>query len=294
MPFKTIRPPDDLARLSGFSLLGFTGPDSTAFLQAQLMNDVSLLREGQWQWNGWLNPKGRLIAFFALLKAADSEFIAVLPDFPAFELQPMLQRFVFRSKVRLGTPELLVAGSRASGREPGIAEARDCAMGQLASGIGLDFGGDGLGRELWLLPPEHAAVPDRVTDAAWHAQDLAYGMPRLSVAQREAWTPQMLSLERLHAFSLRKGCYPGQEIVARTHYLGQARREAVQVLGRELAEGQALVDASGVTIGRVISATHDGAAAVAVVRVDQRAEGAMIEGRLGSLVPFIGGLQRPA
>ena len=66
------------------------------------------------------------------------------------------------------------------------------------------------------------------TDAAWLADDLAHGLPRLDESQREAWTPQMLSLERLHAFSLKKGCYPGQEIVARTHYLGQAKRALAQ------------------------------------------------------------------
>ena len=59
---------------------------------------------------------------------------------------------------------------------------------------------------------------------AWIEQDLRHGLPRLPVSQREAWTPQMLSLQRLRAYSLSKGCYPGQEPVARLHYRGHPNR----------------------------------------------------------------------
>lgn len=294
MPFKTIRPPAGLARLSGFSVLGFTGADAGAFLQAQLMNDVAALADRQWQWNGWLNPKGRLIVFFALLRVADGEFLAVLPDYPAAELQPMLQRFVFRSKVKLAVPTWEVAGSSIGAGRDDAGNAPDFAVGDPASGLRLDFSGESIHRDLWLLPPGHAAPVDAVVDDAWYAQDLAHGLPRLSLAQREAWTPQMLSLGHLRAFSLRKGCYPGQEIVARTHYLGQARREALQVLGRGLAEGAAIIDAGGSTIGSVISATRDGAVAAAVVRTGQTVDTVTVSGSPVSLVPFVDGLQRPA
>ena len=68
------------------------------------------------------------------------------------------------------------------------------------------------------------AGQDNAARAAIGDADIEHGLPRLSETQSELWTPQMLSLERLGAFSLKKGCYPGQEIVARTHYLGQAKR----------------------------------------------------------------------
>ena len=82
-------------------LLAVEGPDAEAFLQAQLMNDVRALAPMQWQWNGWLTPKGRVIALFALVRLSPERFWLVLPDFPAGELRPRLQRFVFRSKVKL-------------------------------------------------------------------------------------------------------------------------------------------------------------------------------------------------
>ena len=68
------------------------------------------------------------------------------------------------------------------------------------------------------------AVDDDAARERWDAFDLAHGLPRLPESQAGQWTPQQLSLERLRAFSVSKGCYPGQEIVARTHFLGQAKR----------------------------------------------------------------------
>src|SRR5690606_20337507 len=80
-------------------LVTLRGRDATAFAQAQFMSDVAALADGQWQWSGWLMPKGRVIALFALLKA-DSETIAlVLHDADPAQFAAQLQRFVFRSKV---------------------------------------------------------------------------------------------------------------------------------------------------------------------------------------------------
>ena len=99
--FKANQPSRSLPALSGHGLLAVEGPDAQAFLQAQLMNDVGALAPGRWQWTGWLTAKGRVVALMALLRTAPDRFLAVLPDFPASDLQERLQRYVFRSKVRL-------------------------------------------------------------------------------------------------------------------------------------------------------------------------------------------------
>src|SRR3546814_3526677 len=90
-------------------------------------------------------------------------------------------------------------------------------------GFAFDFSGDGGARTLW-AGPGLASTDDLDARARWAAFDLAHGLPRLAESQIEKWTPQQLSLERLHAYSVKKGYYPGQEIVARTHFLGQAKR----------------------------------------------------------------------
>lgn len=289
MPFKTIRPCAPLAPLSGFSTLGFSGSDALAFLQAQTMNDVAGLAVGQWHWNGWLTPKGRVVALFALARVGESELIAVLPDFPASELMALLQRFVFRLKVRIGMETGWVAAAIWPAAESGLGtDAQGSLVGSLETGLGLVLGTADSARILWLVRPDgldSPALPE--LDDAWLRADMAIGLPRLSPGQREAWTPQMLSLQRLSAYSLKKGCYPGQEIVARTHYLGQARRRLSRIVGAQLAESAAVGDDLGTTVGTVIRATADGGEGLAVIQADFTGEGAIVQGRAVSLPAFI-------
>src|SRR5690606_9821270 len=199
-------------------LVTLRGRDAAAFAHAQFMSDVAALADGDWQWSGWLTPKGRVIALFALLKA-DAETIAlVLHDVDPAQFAAQLQRFVFRSKLAIETGELAVGGS---------VDAHAVASGARAAmapeGFAFDFGGDGGARTLW-AGFGLDAVEDVDARARWAAFDLTHGLPRLEESQIEKWTPQQLSLERLRAYSVKKGCYPGQEIVARTHFLGQAKR----------------------------------------------------------------------
>lgn len=252
MPFKPASPAHAPTALAGFELLAVAGADAAAFLQAQTMNDVRALEPGHWQWNGWLTPKGRVVALFALLRTAPDAFLLVLPDHPAEELRAALQRFVFRSKVVMTVDRGHVA-----------------AAGPVVDGRGwtLDWDGAAGDRTLVVVPADAAAPPSPAVDAAWRAADIARGVPRLGPAQRAAWTPQMLSLERLAAFSLKKGCYPGQEIVARTHYLGQAKRGLARLRGAAIAEGDA-VHAGVNAVGTVVCVDASGTDALAVVSAD--------------------------
>jgi folate-binding protein YgfZ len=296
MPYKTNPPPSSLPQLSGFSMLAFEGADAASFLQAQTMNDVGALRLEHWQWNAWLNSKGRVIALFALFRSADTAFIAILPDFSATELLPQLQRFVFRSKVRLRVVEDFVCAGQFSPCPTFPEIAPDRVFGEPASGWALDFSGQGGDRRLWLLPQPVAAITaasQAETDARWLLEDLAHGLPRLPAEQRETWTPQMLSLQRLNAFSLRKGCYPGQEIVARTHYLGQAKRGLMRLQGANIVAAATVSDETGTSIGQVVCASYDGSQALAVVQLDPPRPSVWIEGREAGLSAPLTGLQRP-
>mgnify|MGYP006201027751 CR=1 FL=1 len=149
MTDKSHTTPDGPFALSNHRLMALTGRDAVAFAQAQFMNDVSLLGNGQWQWNGWLTPKGRVIALFALVHAAPSRFLMVLPDFPAEELAARMKRFVFRSKLSLLPLDdwHACAGPAPSGPD------RALAAGDAGTGWVLDLSGDGASR---------AAARDRV------------------------------------------------------------------------------------------------------------------------------------
>lgn len=295
MPFKTIRSSGVLPKLRGFSVLDVSGPDCAAFLQAQTMNDVGQLAPGHWHWNGWLNSKGRVICLFALLRSPDEGFIAVLPDFPAWELQPLLQRYVFRSKVRLDPGSGLVATADLSGGTEIDAGGHDRVTGSRSEGLHLDLGGEGGPRALVLLPESSEGLGEEIAsvDAQWCRLDLAHGLPRLGPGQRESWTPQMLSLERLRAYSLKKGCYPGQEIVARTHYLGQAKRQLSRVEGVGLEPGESVRDEAGAPIGTVVSVTPGREQGLAVVPAGHSLAGARVGEHAVRAPRLLGGLERP-
>lgn len=205
-------------------LVVLQGRDAVAFAQAQTMNDVAALRDGDWHWNGWLTPKGRVIALFALLRIDADTLWMIVPDADADALVERLRRFVFRSKVGLSVrDDVRVAGRL---RASDLASGNHWA-GDPATAIELDLSGrldaDHAGRSL-RLGPGVDAESDPAALEAWRRTDLAHGWPRLDASQSEQWTPQQLSLDRLQAYSVKKGCYPGQEIVARTHFLGQAKR----------------------------------------------------------------------
>lgn len=286
MSFKPEFPHRPPTALAGFGVLSIRGDDAAAFLQAQTMNDVLALAPGHWHWNGWLTPKGRVIALFALLRLDPGRFLMLLPDMPAAAMRASLQRYVFRSKVAIEEVELVAAAGA------GPAGARgDLIVGDTQEGLAIDMGGDGGERSLWLLPPDASReAPEAGVDAAWRAFDIAHGLPRLGPGQQEAWTPQMLSLERLAAFSLKKGCYPGQEIVSRTHYLGQAKRRLARVKGEGLFEGAA-VAIDGAPSGTVVCVTSAGDEGLAVLVAD--APGVHeIDGRAVTKLPLNGGLAR--
>lgn len=209
--------------LPNVSVLGILGPDAVSFANSQFMNDVTVLGDGEWQWNGWLNTKGRVICLFAVVRISENELLAVLPDYPAAELGRALMALVFRAKVQLGVwSELHASGAFA----PGEFTAPNAIAGSFAErDIALDMGSPELPRVLRLSLEQ--APSDESAALRWRAEDLRFGLPRMDPSLTHSWTPQQLSLQNLRAFSVKKGCYPGQEIVARTHFLGKSKRELI-------------------------------------------------------------------
>ena len=279
--------------LTNHSVLGLCGRDSIAFAQSQCMNDVALLGDGQWHWNGWLNAKGRVIALFALLRLNPETLWLLLPDAAAEGLAEQLRRYVFRSKVRVAARnDLQVIGSFAA---PLHAQFNQIGqLGEAASEtVELDLSAQGGSRRLCIRTI--SAIEDADALAQWAAFDLQHGLPRLPASQIEHWTPQQLGLERLAAFSVKKGCYPGQEIVARTHFLGQAKRTAGLLhTSRALTAGEEVCDAQQQSVGKIIACS--GALAMAVLPTQMQAEGLDNPLFIGDLrvqpLLFGGGLQR--
>ena len=241
---------DAVFALPDHTIIELHGVDATRFAQAQFMSDVAALPCGHWHWSGWLTPKGRVVAVFAVLKLADARLWLLLPDAPPTPLADALRRFVFRSKVTVAVRDDL--------HVQGVFAAAESASGSAIAGdadmaIELDFSAAGGVRSV-IIGREAAATSDMDVER-WGAFDLVHGLPRLDAAQVEHWTPQQLSLDRLRAFSIKKGCYPGQEIVARTHFLGKAKRGLVLVESDQPFAAGAQLRANDVALGSVVAAT---------------------------------------
>lgn len=238
-------------------LVAFSGRDALAFAQAQTMNDVVALADGQWHWNGWLTAKGRVIALFAVIRIDGDTLWLLVPDADADDLAARLRRFQFRSKLAIEVRDDLRVAGRLSAS--GLASGNHW-VGSADEGIELDLSGlmDGgmPGRSLRIAPGLHPGANAALL-ARWRCMDLAHGLPRLDPSQSEQWTPQQLSLERLNAFSVKKGCYPGQEIVARTHFLGQAKRGLALVRADAPLEPAMDLPLGEQVVGTVVSTCGD-------------------------------------
>jgi folate-binding protein YgfZ len=276
----------DFFALDGHSVLALDGPDAVAFAQAQFASDVTALATGHWHWSTLLTPKGRVIAVFALLRSGETSLRLVLPDFDAAELGDALRRFVFRRKVVIAPrTDLHVAGAF------GMAQARGGLLAGDETELELDYGAPGLPRTLRLSPAQTPADP--AAAQAWAAADLRLGLPRLPATQREQWTPQQLGLERLSAFSVKKGCYPGQEIVARTHFLGRAKRETLLLRVAATVEPGAEVFQAANAIGSVASAAGTAPRlALGVLPLERDPAPLLVDGVEATAEPFVDGFSR--
>ena len=233
--------------LPGHTVVALQGPDALAFAHAQFMNDVRPLDDGQWQWSGWLSPKGRVLALFVLLRRSPESLWLVLPDADAQAFADALKRFVFRSKVKIEVrADLHVSGCFGDSCRSG--GSREALISFAASAAPTESG------MRMIRIGEEPGVDDAAAAARWKASDLHAGIPRLPASQRDKWTPQQLSLDRLDAYSVKKGCYPGQEIVARTHFLGKAKRKLVLLETPTPLEPGAEVHDSENAAGTVVSA----------------------------------------
>jgi folate-binding protein YgfZ len=265
--------------------LRLAGGDAVAFAQAQFMNDVAALEPGTWHWNGWLDPKGRVQALFALLREDADRLLLVTPaDTDA--LAAALRRYVFRSKVSLESVAL-----HATGRLASPDQASGSRFARTDGGtIEIDLGGEAGARTL-LLDDAPSGQPTGAADAdAWWALDIAHGWPALPDARLDAFTPQQLSLQRLAAFSVKKGCYPGQEIVARTHFLGRAKRGIARFSAPDATPGASVQDAEGRDVGHVVCAAAG--ECLAVVPLDAAAGPFLSGGAPLSPLPLSDGLAR--
>lgn len=206
------------ARLTRYGLLSVTGADARAFLHAQLTNDIEHLAPERWALAGWCSAKGRLLASFLVIPSPDGFLLQLARDL-ATPIAKRLAMFVLRAKVKIADQSDAWAQFGVWDAE---LEARDVAWG---GNVAMVRVGDR--RFLQLGPAAEMNEPANADEAQWTLQEIRAGRPLITSATQDQFVPQMVNFDVLGGVDFRKGCYPGQEIVARAQYRGQVKRRMV-------------------------------------------------------------------
>jgi folate-binding protein YgfZ len=260
-----------------------SGEDAEAFLQGQLSNDVTQVSARRGQLAAYCSPKGRVLATL-LLWVMDGNHALQLPRESAEPIARRLKMYILRSRVRLAVVSDKVAligvtgpeAARLVREELGISLVSAYEVGSADGVTAIALPGDRVqvaaaaerGGEVWDRLA-HRAVP--AGQSTWDQLSIANGIPWLTAATEDQFVPQMLNLEMVGGVSFTKGCYPGQEIVARSQHLGQVKRRLARFASVERAGPGDSVLTAGQRVGTIVNvapAAPGGWEVLAVVQID--------------------------
>lgn len=293
------------ADLSHFGVIEVRGADARQFLQGQFTNDARLITPETAQISGYCNPKGRLLAIFRIIERAQDHFLLLTPRTIVADTLNRLRMFVLRSAVELrdAGDDFALLGVSGEKTVAQLGQSTAIAVPGEVNGVRSDA------RYCMIRLPDNGgprcaviAAPEDMTAvwgdldvhgapigyAAWDYLDLEAGVPVVHAETRDAFIPQTVNLDLVGGISFKKGCYTGQEIVARLQYLGTVKRrmyrfdfdaEAPASPGTPVYDrNAATTDAAGHVVAS--STAPDGRIAALVCLQTAAAEGEL---RLGSM-----------
>jgi tRNA-modifying protein YgfZ len=266
-------------RLPHLGLLRFAGPDAVTFLQGQVSNDTRVLTQGSTALlAAYSNAQGRVIAVVRLVPHS-SGVIAILPRELVLPVLERLRKFVLRAKVKiedvsgqfeiLGAPDAAALDTLSAGAPPApdqsFVEHRGTAIVRVPMSRPPGTASPLPPSErFWVIRPrgEHPDEARQDTDdveRAWRLADIRDGVPQVYLKTSEEFVAQMLNLDLLDGISFSKGCYTGQEIIARTQHRGRIKRRMfrLQLPAGSWTVGQALRLADGRS-GTLVEAVNTG------------------------------------
>jgi len=279
-----------LADLSHWGLIGFSGEDAQTFLHGQVTNDLRTLKPERAAFAGYCSAKGRMLANFLVFRRGD-ELLVMLPEALRETIQKRLAMFILRAKVKARDAggEWVRIGLSGPGAEAlltatlGIMPASDImAVAHADNAFAVRLGSDRF--DIFVAPADASEVWEQLAASArpvgagaWDWLMVDSGIPTVMPETQDQFVPQMANLDLTGAVNFKKGCYPGQEIVARMQYLGRLKQRMylAHVEGAAAQAGDLLysADMEGQHSGTVMNAApapgggHD---LLAVVQIGSR------------------------
>lgn len=284
-----------LCDLSHLGLLEIGGADAITFLQGQVTNDVKLLVGNNAHYSAYCTPKGRMLALFLAFAHDDRLHL----QFNRELLEPIMKRlkmYVMRSKVEIKDVSDSIVRFGMNGSEAASLLARshvniptndyeltsfeDCTILKLPTIDGCQrfeiFTDETNAPAIWDALKTHCKI---VGKPCWDWLEIQAGIPDITAKTQEQFVPQMLNLDILNGISFKKGCYTGQEIVARTHYLGSVKRRtylASITSDSAPTEGDKIHDGAQNEIGQIVRVApnvSNGFDALIEMRIDAQQAG---------------------
>ncbi|AUH52123.1 hypothetical protein CXB49_15500 [Chromobacterium sp. ATCC 53434] len=228
-----------LAPLDNYAVIRVEGDDAETFLQGQLSSDIRDVKDGRAQYSTYSTAKGRMLASFLIWQQQNAYYLMVSIDV-AQAIAKRLAMFVLRSKVKVSLVEdcslLGLSGPRVeqilqryfpdveSWLELQQQASGDASLVKLRQGVYLLAGAGALPKDIAAADEWQAVAPE-----VWALHDIEAGVAWVTLATQEQFVPQMANMELIGAVNFKKGCYPGQEIVARSQYLGKMKRRMFKV-----------------------------------------------------------------
>ncbi|NNM81573.1 MAG: folate-binding protein YgfZ [Burkholderiales bacterium] len=260
--------------LSNLGFLRVSGADAAEFLQNLTSNDVRHLDDSTAQHSSLCSPKGRMLASFLLFRMG-GDYILLLPAEMVEKVKKRLSMYILRSKVSIEEATLAATGVSGTGFPQGLPEKR-LEVGKTSSGIAIRLSES---RILFVSESGEGSAENKTFGTAdlpyWERLEILEGIPTIFPETEGLFVPQMVNFELIGGVSFQKGCYPGQEVVTRTHFLGKVKRRMVLAHvdsaippspGEEIYCGE---DATG-TVARCAADPRGGHDLLAVIQMENR------------------------
>ncbi|QVL45800.1 MAG: folate-binding protein YgfZ [Methylophilaceae bacterium] len=289
-----------LCDLSHLGLLALTGDDATTFLQGQVTNDVKALDGNNAHFTGYCSPKGRLLALFFAFSHSNTLYL----QFNQSLLIPIMKRlkmYVLRAKVDIqdASNSLIRFGINGPEAAKLLTQVLSTAPAENYTMAPIIIAQQSVGTMIRLpsiethqrfeilIEADHAQdVWDKLKEncqligkPCWDWLDIQTGLPDIVEQTQEQFVPQMLNIDCLNGINFKKGCYTGQEIVARTHYLGKIKRRtylATIASSQTPHAGEKVVDGDGNEVGQFVKVAPNlagGFDALIEIRIEAKTTG---------------------
>lgn len=234
-----------------FAIARVTGDDHAEFLHNQLSNDINHLASNHACYATYNTPKGRVLANMLVYNTGQSILLIMAADL----IEPTIKRlkiFILRSKVHLDIVDNDGVAAHLPNNAPIIyPQTPTLSFPMKEQGIALPHGGF-----LQLGNGNQLPIYNHHSEQAWQCHEIACGYPWISAATSETCVAQMLNQHQIGGIHFRKGCYPGQEIIARAQYRGQVKRGLVVITHQNQENtGSKIVDHSGAEAGLIINSS---------------------------------------